>query len=133
MINLNEIAYKIASNDLNVSSIVPRMTIDEYGNKKWRVNGLLHREDGPAVEYVNGAKEWYLNVKIHNENGPALINKNGGKEWCVNGKLHREDGPAIENETGGKEWYLYGKHILFDPETWGQKVLENDVENIMEE
>jgi hypothetical protein len=25
------------------------------------LHGKLHREDGPAVEYVNSTKEWYLN------------------------------------------------------------------------
>ena len=25
------------------------------------MNGKLHREDGPAVEYANGSKFWYLN------------------------------------------------------------------------
>ena len=25
------------------------------------MNGKLHREDGPAIEYANGYKSWYLN------------------------------------------------------------------------
>ena len=35
--------------------------IDEDGTKKYYVNGLLHKEDGPAVEYSNGDKEWWIN------------------------------------------------------------------------
>ena len=35
--------------------------VDEFGTKRWYVNGKLHREDGPAVEYANGSKHWYLN------------------------------------------------------------------------
>ena len=31
------------------------------GYKVWYLNGKLHREDGPAVEYPNGSKMWYLN------------------------------------------------------------------------
>ena len=27
----------------------------------WYLNGKLHREDGPAVEYPSGDKYWYLN------------------------------------------------------------------------
>jgi hypothetical protein len=27
------------------------------------VGGRLHREDGPAIHYVNGTKFWYLNGK----------------------------------------------------------------------
>ena len=33
------------------------------GDKYWYLNGKLHREDGPAVEYANGSKFWYLNGK----------------------------------------------------------------------
>ena len=33
------------------------------GHKEWRLNGKLHREDGPAVEGANGYKAWYLNGK----------------------------------------------------------------------
>ena len=31
------------------------------GTKEWRLNGKLHREDGPAVEYDNHVRSWYLN------------------------------------------------------------------------
>jgi len=41
----------------------PIMEIDEYGSKRWYLNGLKHREDGPAVEYLTGTKVWYLNGK----------------------------------------------------------------------
>jgi len=34
------------------------------GTKHWYLNGRLHREDGPAVEYANGDKCWYLNGKL---------------------------------------------------------------------
>ena len=37
--------------------------IAPYGNKYWYLEGELHREDGPAVEYPDGTKEWYLNYK----------------------------------------------------------------------
>ena len=60
--------------------------IDEDGHKAWYLNGLLHREDGPAIEKANGPKLWYLN-----------------------GERHREDGPAIELACGHKEWYLNGQ------------------------
>jgi hypothetical protein len=32
------------------------------GIKVWYLlNGRLHREDGPAIEYMDGEKHWYLN------------------------------------------------------------------------
>ena len=66
------------------------LIIDEYGNKSWYLNDLLHREDGPAVEYVNGYKCWYLNGKLHREDGPAV-------EW------------DIEYADDYKRWYLDDK------------------------
>jgi len=27
----------------------------------WRLNGSLHREDGPAIVFKNGSEYWYLN------------------------------------------------------------------------
>jgi len=35
--------------------------IDSGTYKSWYLNGKLHREDGPAVEGVNGDKSWYIN------------------------------------------------------------------------
>ena len=49
----------------------------------WYQHGILHREDGPAIEYTDGKKSW----------------------WQY-GKLHREDGPAVEWGDGKIEWYL---------------------------
>jgi hypothetical protein len=75
------------------------------GDKWWYVNGELHREDGPAQEYANGSKFWFLNGKLHREDGPAS-EYGEDKEWWVGGKLHREDGPAIEWADGDKAWYI---------------------------
>jgi len=35
-------------------------------SRLWHKNGLLHREDGPAVEWVNGGKEYWYNGKYVN-------------------------------------------------------------------
>ena len=37
------------------------------GTKMWYLNGQLHREDGPAIEYADGSKAWYLNGKEFTE------------------------------------------------------------------
>ena len=84
------------------------LIIDEYGDKRWRNNeGLLHRVDGPAVEYANGGKKvWYLRGKKHRLDGPAIEWSDGTKHWIVNGQLHRLDGPAIEWADGDERWYI---------------------------
>jgi hypothetical protein len=53
-------------------------------------------------------KFWYLNGKRHREDGPAIEHVNGTNFWFIDGKLHREDGPAIEYADGTKFWYLDG-------------------------
>ena len=94
----------------------PECKTDRCGTKEWWLNGDLHREDGPAIEYANGDKEWWhLNGKLHREDGPAIEYANGGKWWYLNGKRHREDGPAIEYTNGDKEWWLDNEEV--NPET----------------
>jgi len=41
----------------------PEIRVSSKGTKEWRLNGLLHREDGPAIEWADGSKEWRLNGK----------------------------------------------------------------------
>ncbi len=60
--------------------------IDEDGNKYWYCNGQLHREDGPAVEYVNGDKGWYIHGQLHREDGPAVEDLGCGPIWSYRGK-----------------------------------------------
>ena len=84
------------------------VNVNEYGTKRWYLNGNLHRTDGPAVEYVSGSKEWYLNGNLHRTDGPAVELASGSKFWYFNGKRHREDGPAVEYSDGSKFWYLNG-------------------------
>tara|TARA_R100001510_G_C7603984_1_gene169711 strand:- start:359 stop:673 length:315 start_codon:yes stop_codon:yes gene_type:complete len=65
----------------------PRCGVDEYGAKYWRINGKLHRENGPAIERANGTKEWYLHDKLHREDGPAHEHASGFKAWWLHGQL----------------------------------------------
>ena len=90
-----------------------KYTVEVYpnGDKCWYLNGKLHREDGPAIEYDNGANSWWLNDEKHREDGPAIEFVDGSKCWYLNGKLHREDGPAIERANGSKLWYLNDERL----------------------
>ena len=64
----------------------PEMKIEQDGTKMWYLNGELHREDGPAVEYPDGTKHWFLNGEYHCEDGPAVESADGEKRWYLNGK-----------------------------------------------
>lgn len=39
--------------------------VNEFGDKYRYTNGKLHREDGPAIEFMNGDKEWWVNGERH--------------------------------------------------------------------
>lgn len=74
----------------------------------WLKNGILHREDGPAIEHKRGEKNWYFNGKLHREDGPATEYSDGSYEYWLNGILHREDGPAIFYINEETEWWING-------------------------
>ena len=61
--------------------------------------------------YDSGTIEWHLNGKCHREDGPAVEAVNGYNTWWLNGQYHREDGPAVECVNGYKAWYLNGKKL----------------------
>jgi len=92
---------------------VPRMKECSDGTKEWRLNGTLHRTDGPAVERSNGSKAWCLNGILHRTDGPAIEHSDGSKVWYLNGERHRTDGPAVEWHTGSKEWWLNNKQVTW--------------------
>ncbi len=64
----------------------PEMKVDNNGTKYWYLGNKLHREDGPAVEFIVGEKYWYLNNQLHREDGPAIEGICGEKIWRLNGK-----------------------------------------------
>lgn len=80
----------------------------EDGRVSYYLNGLLHREDGPAREFDSGDTLWFLFDKLHRIDGPAVEWADGTKRWYVNGKLHREDGPAVEYPDGREFWWFEG-------------------------
>lgn len=63
------------------------------GTVEWWIKGGLHREDGPAVEYPNGAKMWYQWGKLHRVDGPA-------EEWIATSSLDYS-----------RAYYFEGKHL----------------------
>jgi hypothetical protein len=68
----------------------PECKIDEFGTKRWYLNGVYHREDGPAIEYADGNKIWFLNGEYHREDGPAMEFHNGDNTWWLNDKQYTE-------------------------------------------
>ena len=66
--------------------------IDHWGIKRYyNAEGKLHREDGPAIECVNGDKYWWINNELHREDGPAIEYAEGNKYWYLNNKIVTEE------------------------------------------
>ena len=67
-----------------------KVKVSDSKTEWYNLNGQLHREDGPAVEYAVGTKYWYINGQYHREDGPAIEDASGGKSWYINGKFLTE-------------------------------------------
>ena len=78
------------------------------GTVKWYQNGMLHKEDGPAIIFFFGQQEWWINGKKHRDGLPAVIKPDGSQYWYKNGKKHREDGPAVIYPHGRGIWFIDG-------------------------
>ena len=106
------------------------------GDREYWINGLLHRDGGPALEGV-ATNVWLHKGRLHrSEDKPALTissletggglggssyvgharkhTKNfpyfyeGDQGWWKMGKIHRDSGPAIIKKDGTKKWYKNG-------------------------
>ena len=73
--------------------------------------GNLHRDNGPAVERVNGMKLWLQNGLLHRDAAPAVLWGNGTSMWFCKEHLHREDGPAVILADGSVEYWLEGTQL----------------------
>lgn len=87
-------------------------TVHEQVVEEWRTKDVLHREDGPARTWADGAQEWWVNGRRHRllEEGPAVEYPPGYAGWesgpherWVDGQLHRTAGPALQSfvDVGG--------------------------------
>ena len=95
-----------------------KYTVKVYpdGTKYWYLNDRLHREDGPACEYVNGDKSWYLNGKYHREDGPAIEGAGGYKAYYLNDKLLTEQ--EYKRATTSKPTSCSGNEVVIDGVTY---------------
>jgi len=78
------------------------------GTKYYYVNNHLHREDGPAIEYINGEKHWYKNDLRHREDGPACEFPGKLKIWYLNDKCY-----GYNDDFTNESWQKFIKTIIF--------------------
>ena len=63
-------------------------------------------------KYNDGVIEYRLDGSLHREDGPAYTESNGYQGWWINGKRHRLDGPARIDTKGLQEWWIEGQRYL---------------------
>lgn len=126
--NTDDIVYYFQNNDkLIVTDENEIVSTTSYGrgldyavNESGKADGILHRVDGPAVEYSNGGYEYWVDGKLHREDGPAIWHPPDERMpwhsvditelYYLHGKLHRTDGPAY-TKNGKKKYYIHGVRI----------------------
>ena len=108
------------------NGIIKTVTLD--GFITYELNGMYHREDGPAKIWPNGSYAWYFAGHRHREDGPALFDAiSGHEEWFRYGQIHRIDGPARSRYGEKREWFLFNrKHTFNDWLFYNDEIDEED-------
>jgi hypothetical protein len=92
------------------SPICTKFSYDDKKGEEWRLNGLLHREDGPARIYSNGTKQYYKHGYLHRIDGPAVDANHGyctKQVYYFEGVIHNENGPAYIEKWSDSELLKY--------------------------
>ena len=90
--------------------------VNNYDDRFWYKDGVLHREDGPAVEYEDGDKAWYKNGIIHRDDGPALEYLEGIKKWYLNGEELSEE--EFIKRTNSHTVVIDGKKLVISSKSF---------------
>jgi len=82
----------------------------------YNFDGVLHRTDGPAAEYVArgrcvARREWHVQGKLHRVDAPAVEYADGTWAYWVDGERHCETGPAVVYPNGDRGWYSHGRYM----------------------
>lgn len=59
--------------------------VNSDGYECWTLDGICHREDGPAIIHPSGACYWFNHGVFHRLDGPAIIRSNNTYGWYVEG------------------------------------------------
>ncbi len=110
----------IISND-GVESIVTTdgpvkagVCIDSQNNAYFvRVDGILHKDDGPAIVWADGTFDWRQNGKPFRADGKPTTESPKYRKWYhhEDGAIGRVGGPAFETVTGYREYWLNGQYF----------------------
>lgn len=85
--------------------------LEYIGGQLFVCGRLVHRDDGPAIEFLNGRKRWLKNGM---NCGTSIEFTDGTKEWYINSSHEREDGLSIGYEHPIKKANTKKQHLILD-------------------
>lgn len=99
--------------DAEEKKTMPYSFVTREGHRFSGIDNKLHSVgDEPAVVYADGTKWWYREGLIHRDNGPAVVHPNGAQEWWLNNQRQRTEYPDSEgihpDLRGVKQFYENG-------------------------
>lgn len=81
--------------EIKISSVDRNGRIPGDAGTMYTLNGVPHREDGPAVIYKDGTIHYFKNGKKHRTDGPATIYSQKVRSlgirrelWAIDGKIY---------------------------------------------
>ena len=77
-----------------------KLDINSNGTTWWRLNGQLHRLNGPASTSVWGYYAYWVNNRRHRTDGPAVLFTDGeGEYWVDDKKLSEYEVMFVANNS----------------------------------
>jgi hypothetical protein len=73
---------------------------------------ILNARGIPYLRKNGKCSAWYLDGVFHRDNGPAITYEGDSEEWYYKGQRHRYGYPAIVRSDGTEEWWIYGTKIF---------------------
>ena len=108
---MNNISHDILLENGGIMRLTSRPETQSWSIFYFDSNGRRHCSHGPAINHGNRVKMWFVDGLRHREDGPAHIT-NIGEIWYTKGLLHRLAGPAFtQREINVEKYYIHGRQL----------------------
>ena len=109
--NMNNGEYRHDIQLINggIMRLVSKPDVQSWSIYYFDALGRRHNSHGPAINHNNRTKMWFVDGVRHREDGPALIT-GIGEIWYYHGLIHRLTGPAqTHHEYNTKSYHIHGR------------------------
>lgn len=63
------------------------------------------------VSVIGGEQRFLRDGVLHREDGPALVSREGDEHWYRHGLRHRVGGPAVTSRNGATRYFEHGAEL----------------------